>query len=361
MAARPPGLGVGGGADQRVARVLLPRAVERAAARGDHHVPGRRPRGAADRAEQIEPVAAAVDFGALRAEAFDLPFGGIMPRIVDVLDRPDHAQPIGGETHPVAARQEQPARSVLGHGVTRVDVIGQAERRGVGPRSVDAVRPRNEDVVGLGLDRDVEKIARAQLGQARRPDRADVARQRGTAGLPVHQIARVPDGQSGIGIEARKRQEVIRAVLEDRGIGVVAGQDRVEERAVAKVGDPLVVVSAPPAANWRGHCRHSCFARDWRCREPQRAKRRRFQRIAPPDGPPSDGPPPDSHGAASASITRARSSAPTRARVRARPRPACPRSCANRSRARRWRKHGVRPGSCARAAPRGAAASFPPG
>src|SRR3546814_18568019 len=53
VAARPPFLGGAHGAHQRVGGIVLPRPVERARARGAHHMPGRRPGGDTHGGDQI--------------------------------------------------------------------------------------------------------------------------------------------------------------------------------------------------------------------------------------------------------------------------------------------------------------------
>jgi hypothetical protein len=108
----------------------------------------------------------------------------------------------------------------------------------IGPDHVDRVR--------LGLDRDIQEVAAVVFLEADRPDRADVLRQCGLARLPVHQVAAVPDRQARIGIEAGEGHVIVRAVLQDGGIGMVSGDQRIEKATVAKIGHPLAVEATPP-------------------------------------------------------------------------------------------------------------------
>jgi hypothetical protein len=56
----------------------------------------------------------------------------------------------------------------------------------------------------------------------------------------------MPDQQAGVGLEGREREVVVVAVLEDRGIGPVPGEQGIEEAAVAEIGHALVVEAAAP-------------------------------------------------------------------------------------------------------------------
>jgi hypothetical protein len=46
----------------------------------------------------------------------------------------------------------------------------------------------------------------------------------------------VPEDETRVRLEGRERHVVVVAVLEDRRVGIVAGHDRIEERAVAAIG-----------------------------------------------------------------------------------------------------------------------------
>ena len=128
-------------------------------------------------------------------------------------------------------------------------MVGQAERDRIAPRTFDRFRPAHEDIVHrLRLDRNVEQEASTILVKTGRPDRPDIACQRRVQRAPVHQIPRMPDGEAGIGVEGRKGDVVILAILQDRRIGSIARDERIDERPVALVGDPLVVEPAPVGA-----------------------------------------------------------------------------------------------------------------
>src|SRR3569623_1672563 len=102
MATRPPILGVADRMDERVVRAILPRPVDRARAGGAHHVSGRRPRRAANGGDQVEEAAVADDLRSFRRKALDVPFGRIMPGIVDMLWLADGREAVVRQAHPVA-------------------------------------------------------------------------------------------------------------------------------------------------------------------------------------------------------------------------------------------------------------------
>src|SRR3546814_9172030 len=77
MAARPPGLGARLRVDEQIVRAVLPRAVDRARARRDHHMAGRRSRSAADRGDQVIIVTVARDLRPLGRKTLDHTVGGI--------------------------------------------------------------------------------------------------------------------------------------------------------------------------------------------------------------------------------------------------------------------------------------------
>ena len=120
---------------------------------------------------------------------------------------------------------------------------------------VDGIAPRPADVVGphhvvraIGADPgEVDVVAALVLDEIGGPDRADVLAQRRADRRPVHQVARVPDDQPRIGVERRERHVVVVAVLQHRRVGVIAGEDRVEEGAVAQVRLALTLDAAGPA------------------------------------------------------------------------------------------------------------------
>jgi hypothetical protein len=57
----------------------------------------------------------------------------------------------------------------------------------------------------------------------------------------------VPDDDARIRIERRERHPVVVAILEDGGIGAIAGEHGVQETAVAEVGDALAFEAFAPA------------------------------------------------------------------------------------------------------------------
>ena len=128
---------------------ILPRAVDRARARGDHHVAGRRAGGAADRGDQVEIAAAADDLRALRARSPRPP----SPR--DSATDRRHARRLADprrgrrrtsrtRSPPERNSQREPSSPTAWPGI---DMVGQLEVDRVAPRPLDPVGP--DDVDGV--------------------------------------------------------------------------------------------------------------------------------------------------------------------------------------------------------------------
>ena len=259
MAARPPFLVQRGRADQRIARMMLPRPVDRSRPRRDHHMPGGRPGRPAHRGDQVVILAVPEDLGSLGAESLDVPAVRIAPGIVDMLRRADRRQAVGRQPDTIATRQEQPARAVLAHRMAGIDMVGEFQVDRVAPRPLDPIGP-DHPARGRVLGGNVEVVAALVLAQLGCPYRADVAGERSGQRPPVHQIARMPDDQTRIGVEGREGHVIIPPVLQDGRIGMVSGHQRIEETAVAQIGYALVVIAA--GGRRRGgtlclHARHS--------------------------------------------------------------------------------------------------------
>ena len=247
MATRPPGLLTGPGAHLGIVRRMFPRPVNRARTGRNHHVAGRRTGGAADGGEHVEPVAPAQHFRAFRAEAFHIPIFRIAPGVVDMFHRPVDGEAVIAEANAIAVGQEEVALAVLADDMAGIDMFGQPQidrfapwpGRMIGMDDIDgpvAVRSR----------RDVDVVAALMPDQVRRPDRADGREQGRRQGLPVHQVLRLPDHQPGIGVEGGEGEIVGVAILDDRGIRMVSGQDRIEKRPVTPVRLALPVRTASP-------------------------------------------------------------------------------------------------------------------
>ena len=118
---------------------------------------------------------------------------------------------------------------------------------GIAPRPADVVGPHHVVRAVRPDPREVDVVAPLVLDEIRGPDRADVLAQRRADRRPVHQVARLPDDQPRIGVERRERHVVVVAVLQHRRVGVIAGEDRVEEGAIAQVGLALALDAAGPA------------------------------------------------------------------------------------------------------------------
>ena len=253
VAARPPRFAAVDGAGDRIVRRVLPRAVDRLRTCADHHVPGGRAGRASHRGGHVVPVTSLVDLRAFLGVALHVPVLRVLPAIVDVPGFADHAQAVVGQLHVIAAGQEQVALAVLAHRMAWIDVLAQAEVDRLAPGAADVVGPDHVVAAGAafgaaGAGREIDVVAIIVFDDVRRPDRADVGRDRMAQRLPVDQVARVPDRQARIGVERGRGQVVVLAVPEHRRIGPVAGEHRVEEGAVAQVGLALVLDAALPGA-----------------------------------------------------------------------------------------------------------------
>ena len=187
MAARPPRLGRVLGAGDRVAGVVLPRPVHRPRARDDHHVPGRRAAGAADRADEVEPLAAPEELRALERVRLGDPLVGVPPAVVDLLEFAHGRQPVVGELDAAHPAREEVARAVLADDMAGVDHSADAEVDRLRPRAAHRVgvdhedrrvgqrRPRRRD------ERDVDEEAAVVLGDVDGERVADRVRQRGAS------------------------------------------------------------------------------------------------------------------------------------------------------------------------------------
>ena len=248
MAARPPRFAAVHGAGDWIVRRVLPRPVDGTRARGDHHVAGGWSCGAADGGGHVIPATMTGDLGAFLCIRFHVPFFGILPAVVDMLDLAHGAQPVMGELHVVAGTEEQVALAVFAHGVAGVDVFGQLQVDWLAPRPADIVGPDHVvTAVVVGASREIEVVAPFMLDQVRCPDRPHVGGDGVADGLPVDKVARVPEWQPRIGVEGRQGEVVVITVLQHGRIGPVTGQHRIAERAIAQVRLPLVFDAKHPA------------------------------------------------------------------------------------------------------------------
>ena len=219
--ARPPRFSGRLRAHDRIGRVVHPRAVEGTRTGNNDHVPGRGAGGTAHGGGHVIPASALADLRAFLGVGLHVPAFRVLPTVVHVLGRADHAQPVVGQLHVVAAAEEQVALAVLAYRVAGVDVAAQADVDRRTPRALDVIGPDHEIAARItGARREVDEVAALMLDDVRRPDRAHVAGNRMAERLPVDQVARVPDRQAGVGVEAR-----VAAVADERGEGGVDVED----------------------------------------------------------------------------------------------------------------------------------------
>ena len=252
VAARPPGLGGVGAAQERVVGHVLPGAVDGARARHDDHVPGGGPGGAADGGDEVVPAVAHEVLGPLQGVGLDDPVLGVAPAVVDVGDGAGGGQAVAGQAHAVDAAEEQVALAVLADGVARVDVAADAQVDGLGPLALDVVGPDDGDGGGVHArpggrhEGDVHVEAALVLDQVGGEDAAPGVRAGGADRLPVDEVGRAPQDEGGAGLEGGEGEVVDVPHAQDGGVGAVAAHDGVAVGAVAEVGAALVLGAAAP-------------------------------------------------------------------------------------------------------------------
>ena len=132
-------------------------------------------------------------------------------------------------------------------------MAGQVEVDRIAPRAPDVVGPDDEDrLPPVGEGRDVDEVAAVMLDQVHRPDAAHRLVERGGDRRPVHQVARMPDDDAGHRVEAGEGHVIVGAILEDGRVRMVAGDDRIEEEAVAEIGLALAFEAGRPGVERRG-------------------------------------------------------------------------------------------------------------
>ncbi len=125
---------------------------------------------------------------------------------------------------------------------------GQVQVDGFAPRPFDVFGVDHPDrAVVRSAGRDVEVVTVVVPAQVAGPHRADRRVQCRGERAPVHEVARVPEHDARIGVEGRERQVIVVAVLEDRRVRLIAGDDRIQEAPVAEVGVALALDASPPA------------------------------------------------------------------------------------------------------------------
>ncbi len=260
VTARPPFFGVGLGMNDRVMRVIFPGTVDRFRAGGDDHVTRRRTRCAANRADKVKIIATTRKFRTFEGVGFDDPVVGVLPAVIDLFDRPIGAQTIVAQADALDPAEKQVALAILSHRMARIDGAMNAEIDRLAPRTHDGVgvddadlhhRIRGED---LGDQRDIDEVATPMLDQVAGKNHVGQDAKRRRQGLPVDQVARMPNRQGRIGFKGAERHVIVVAILQDGRIGTIAGHDGIEIGAVAEIAPALPLDASLPA--WCGRfCR----------------------------------------------------------------------------------------------------------
>jgi hypothetical protein len=236
VAAGPPFFAPRGGADDRVVRRIFPRAAQVARARHDDHVAGGGAGGAALGQDHVVVVAAAQDLGAFLREGFDVPLLGIRPAVVDLFRGAGDGEAVVGEREEVARAHEEVAPAVFVHGVAGVD-MADLEVDGIAPWAGGGLGVHDHVGEFVAVERgEVDVVASCVLAEIGSPDGADISVEGRAEGAPVHEIPRMPDEEAGGALEGGVDQIVVATFLEHGGIGIIAGEDGIEEGAVAEVG-----------------------------------------------------------------------------------------------------------------------------
>ncbi len=221
VAARPPFLPAGGGADDGVVGRIFPGAVEAAGAGHDDHVAGGGAGGAALGGDLVKPAVLAEKFGGFEELALGLPGARVVPAVVDFFFFTDHGEAVIGEADAVAFGEKEPAATVFVHGVAGVDVA-DVEFDGIAPRAANVGGPEHPVFSGGG---EVDVVFAVVFDEVGSHGRTDDPGHGAADGFPVRQVLRVPDEEARRVEERRVRQVVVIAIAQDGGIGIVAAQD----------------------------------------------------------------------------------------------------------------------------------------
>src|SRR5260221_5357182 len=171
----------------------------------------------------------------------------MVPRVVNLSQFTGSRQAITRQANAPHAVEEQITFAVFTHGVARVDTTGNLQ--------VDRIAPRASNVVGVhgenrlfipGTCRNIDIKAAIMFHQIHRPDRTQWSGDRRADGSPVHEIAGMPDDDSGIRVERRERHIVVFPILEDGGVGMVAGDNGIEICAIAQISPSLTFKAFAP-------------------------------------------------------------------------------------------------------------------
>src|SRR5882724_9053580 len=133
--------------------------------------------------------------------------------------------------------------------MARVDTTGNLQIYRIAPRASNNVGVDDENRLSpLGTCRDIDVEAAGMFHQVHRPNRTQWLGDGRANGSPVHEIAGMPDDDAGIRVERRERHVVVVAILQDGGVGMVAGNNGVEKGAVTQIGLSLTLNAPAPVS-----------------------------------------------------------------------------------------------------------------
>ena len=183
----------------------------------------RRTSGATLSSGEVVPTVVISQFGTLEAEALSLPRVRVFPAIIDMFLFADGTQAVIAQTDNITTRGVQPTTAVTALYMAGVNAL-QVQVDGLAPRSTDVISPHH--IVGPvgGI---VDVILPVAFGQVGGPN---ITRSRGkdtTERLPMNQVGRVPDEETGLILECGVRHVIIIAITQDRRVRIITRQDGV--------------------------------------------------------------------------------------------------------------------------------------
>ena len=216
-----------------IVRRIFPWSVSVTTAGADDCMAGAWACSAALRNIQVEVAIVLDDLWAFKAGAFYAHVCGQWPRVKDHALRCFYGEAVGIELGHLPAGKVEKAAAVFSD-MRRVDVAN-AEVDGLAPWAGGSGSVRDVNLAGGGeIDVELALI----LAEVWRPHSAVVLMQRGSNGLPVDEVARVPDKQAGCVVKAGVGQVELVAHAQRTAVRMIAAQDGVAVSGALRKSEP---------------------------------------------------------------------------------------------------------------------------